>query len=276
MSLLRQKDLQMKRRQTYQFGTILLTLASALIISCGGGGGGGGGAAAGPSASSGTPSNNTPAPTRSAAAEIISFKFEQAKNASTLSALSTDLEGHLSDTNTQEIIVDYNYGTLDAHPELKPTIKISPRATIVEDTFTQTEENGETIWTTNDAIDFFTNAVTFTVKAENGTEKAWTVTLNEMAAGEYRIIYGPDSIINNPYPETYNESEDIHFDDNLYNKIIKKNYYFDGWYAEESCTTPVTGWSRMEKSGDVTLYAKWQPAPYADLEHSKVFANEFQ
>ena len=68
--------------------------------------------------------------------------LEQAKNASALSALSSDLEGRLSDN---QIIVEYNYGSLDAHPELKPTIKISPSATIVEDIFTQTEENGETI-----------------------------------------------------------------------------------------------------------------------------------
>ena len=161
---------------------------------------------------------------------------------------------------------------MDAKPLLKPTIKISSTATIKEDTFTQTEENGEKIWTTNAPIDFFNNTVTFTVKAEDDTEKPYTVILNEMAPGEHRIIYRPEGIIDNPYPATYKESIGIQFNENP-NKVTAKNYYFDGWYEEETLTTPVTGWGRMEKTGDVTLYAKLQPAPYADLEHSKVFAN---
>ncbi|MBO7420629.1 MAG: hypothetical protein J6U06_05870, partial [Spirochaetaceae bacterium] len=73
-------------------------------------------------------------------------------------------------------------------------------------------------------------------------------------------------------PATYDESVGIQFNEPA-NKVIAKNYYFDGWREDESATTTIDGWGRMEKTGDVTLYAKLQPAPYADLEHSKIFAN---
>ncbi len=260
MSPLRQKDLHMRKLKNLLLLTIILTFALTSTISCGGGGGGGGGAA-GPAASSDAPTENEPtesAPARSAAAEIISFKFEKAENTPALDALSNDLEGSSSDG--QNIIVSYNYGTLDAQPLLKPTIVVSPKATVLEDT--------------NQQFNFFdsANPVSFTVKAENGTEKVWTVILQENAPGEHNIYYRPEGITH-PYPTTYNESEDIHFDDNLYNKVIAKNYYFDGWREDESATTTIDGWGRMEKTGDVTLYAKLQPAPYADLENRKVFAN---
>lgn len=231
------------------------------MISCGGGGGGGGGAAAGPAATSDTPAENesaTPAPAKSSAAEIISFKFEKTENDPELSALSNDLEGSSSDG--QNIIVTYNYGTLDDQPLLKPTIVVSPKATVLEDT--------------NQKFNFFdsANPVHFTVKAEDGTEKVWTVAMQENAPGEHNIYYRPEGITH-PYPATYNESTGIQFDENP-NKVIAKNYYFDGWFEDESCSgSAVTGWGRMEKTGDVTLYAKLQPAPYADLANSKVFAN---
>ncbi|MBO7135811.1 MAG: InlB B-repeat-containing protein, partial [Spirochaetaceae bacterium] len=238
--------------------TIILTFALTFPISCGGGGGGGGGAAAGPSgASSGTPSANTPAPTKSSAAEVISFKFEKAENTPALDALSNDLEG--SSPDGQNIIVSYNYGTLDAQPLLKPTIVVSPNATILEDT--------------NQQFNFFdsANPVRFTVKAEDGTEKVWTVAMQENAPGVHNIYYRPEGITH-PYPATYDESVGIQFNEPA-NKVIAKNYYFDGWREDESATTTIDGWGRMEKTGDVTLYAKLQPAPYADLEHSKIFAN---
>lgn len=231
------------------------------MISCGGGGGGGGGAAAGPAATSDTPAENesaTPAPAKSSAAEIISFKFEKTENDPELSALSNDLEGSSSDG--QNIIVTYNYGTLDDQPLLKPTIVVSPKATVLEDT--------------NQQFNFFdsANPVHFTVKAEDGTEKVWTVAMQENAPGEHNIYYRPEGITH-PYPATYNESTGIQFDENP-NKVIAKNYYFDGWFEDETCSgSAVTGWGRMEKTGDVTLYAKLQPAPYADLANSKVFAN---
>lgn len=231
------------------------------MISCGGGGGGGGGAAAGPAATSDTPAENesaTPAPAKSSAAEIISFKFEKTENDPELSALSNDLEGSSSDG--QNIIVTYNYGTLDDQPLLKPTIVVSPKATVLEDT--------------NQKFNFFdsANPVHFTVKAEDGTEKVWTVAMQENAPGEHNIYYRPEGITH-PYPATYNESTGIQFDENP-NKVIAKNYYFDGWFEDETCSgSAVTGWGRMEKTGDVTLYAKLQPAPYADLANSKVFAN---
>lgn len=258
MSPLRQKDLHMKKLKNLLLLTVILTFALTSTISCGGGGGGGGGAAAGPSGASDSTSA-APAPAKSSAAEIISFKFEKTENDPALSALSNDLEG--SSPDGQNIIVTYNYGTLDDQPLLKPTIVVSPKATVLEDT--------------NQQFNFFdsANPVSFTVKAENGTEKVWTVILQENAPGEHNIYYRPEGITH-PYPTTYNESEDIHFDDNLYNKVIAKNYYFDGWFEDESCSgSAVTGWGRMEKTGDVTLYAKLQPAPYADLENSKIFAN---
>lgn len=258
MSPLRQKDLHMKKLKNLLLLTVILTFALTSTISCGGGGGGGGGAAAGPSGASDSASA-APAPAKSSAAEIISFKFEKTENDPALSALSNDLEG--SSPDGQNIIVTYNYGTLDDQPLLKPTIVVSPKATVLEDT--------------NQQFNFFdsANPVSFTVKAENGTEKVWTVILQENAPGEHNIYYRPEGITH-PYPTTYNESEDIHFDDNLYNKVIAKNYYFDGWFEDESCSgSAVTGWGRMEKTGDVTLYAKLQPAPYADLENSKIFAN---
>ncbi|MBQ4498130.1 MAG: InlB B-repeat-containing protein [Spirochaetaceae bacterium] len=248
----------MKRISLFQCLLILAVLFP--IISCGGGGGGGGGAA-GPAATSDTPSENEPvasAPVKSSAAEIISFKFEKTENDPELSALSNDLEGSSSDG--QNIIVTYNYGTLDDQPLLKPTIVVSPKATVLEDT--------------NQKFNFFdsANPVHFTVKAEDGTEKVWTVAMQENAPGEHNIYYRPEGITH-PYPATYNESTGIQFDENP-NKVIAKNYYFDGWFEDESCSgSAVTGWGRMEKTGDVTLYAKLQPAPYADLANSKVFAN---
>ena len=262
MSPLRQKDLHMKKLKNLLLLTVILTFALTSTISCGGGGGGGGGAAAGPAATSDTPSGNgstTPAaPAKSSAAEIISFKFEKTENDPALSALSNDLEG--SSPDGQNIIVTYNYGTLDDQPLLKPTIVVSPKATVLEDT--------------NQQFNFFdsANPVSFTVKAEDGTEKVWTVAMQENAPGEHNIYYRPEGITH-PYPATYNESTGIQFDENP-NKVIAKNYYFDGWFEDETCSgSAVTGWGRMEKTGDVTLYAKLQPAPYADLANSKVFAN---
>ena len=127
--------------------TILLILSLTITVSCGGGGGGGGGGAAGPAGpepeNTNTNTNNTPV--LSSAADVVSFKFERSVNDPALSALSDDLTGNSS--GNQNIIVAYNYGTLDSQPSLKPTIRVSPSAQIIEEGFVET-----------DATSFITNA----------------------------------------------------------------------------------------------------------------------
>ena len=267
MSLVLGKRILRMKKLIYFLVTLLFTLAATITISCGGGGGGG---TAGPADTpSSAPTNTSSAPVLSAAADVVSFTFESSQN----DALSDDLTGNSPDN--QNIIVSYNYGTLDTQPSLKPTITVSPSAQIIDDGFIETDANTNT-WTLESPADFFTNPVSFTVKAENGNEKEWSVSLEENAPGVYNIhyYYSPDEpIINSPFPTTYDESVGIDFNNytSYYNKVCLNNYYFDGWCEDNG--SPVTSWDRMEKNGDVDLYAKWQPAPYADLSNNKIFAN---
>ena len=259
------------KKLTYFLVTILVILTLTFTVSCGGGGGGGG--ATGPAAPSSTPTNTSSAPVLSSAADVVSFKFERSENDPALSALSDDLTGNSPDN--QNIIVAYNYGTLDAQPSLKPTIKVSPSAQIIDDGFVEADANTNT-WTLESPADFFNNSVSFTVKAENGNEKEWTVSLEENAPGVYNIHYyksPTEQIINSPFPATYNESEGINFINytSEYNKVCLNNYYFDGWCEENGSL--VNSWGDGDKTGDVNLYAKWRPAPYADLTNHKIFAN---
>ena len=259
------------KKLTYFLVTILVTLTLTFTVSCGGGGGGGG--ATGPAAPSSTPTNTSSAPVLSSAADVVSFKFERSENDPALSALSDDLTGNSPDN--QNIIVSYNYGTLDTQPPLKPTIQVSPSAQIINDGFVETDATTNT-WTLESPADFFNNSVSFTVKAENGNEKEWTVSLEENAPGVYNIHYyksPTEQIINSPFPATYNESEGINFNNytSEYNKVCLNNYYFDGWCEENGSL--VNSWGDGDKTGDVNLYAKWRPAPYADLTNHKIFAN---
>ncbi|MBP5329945.1 MAG: hypothetical protein J6Y75_08625, partial [Spirochaetaceae bacterium] len=188
------------KKLTYFLVTILVILTLTFTVSCGGGGGGGG--ATGPAAPSSTPTNTSSAPVLSSAADVVSFKFERSENDPALSALSDDLTGNSPDN--QNIIVAYNYGTLDAQPSLKPTIKVSPSAQIIDDGFVEADANTNT-WTLESPADFFNNSVSFTVKAENGNEKEWTVSLEENAPGVYNIHYyksPTEQIINSPFPAT--------------------------------------------------------------------------
>ena len=256
-----------RRSVNNNFFVILFSIISLALIqtSCGGGGGGGGGGAAGPdsapasSTPTSTPSTQSAAPSvdLSNAKEIISFKFEQSENPSALSEISPDdLTGN-PNSSSAEVVVPYPNGTLSSTPLLKATIQVSPNAHILENT--------------NQTYNFFDNAtpVQFTVEAEDGTQKVWTVALDEMASTEHQITYLPEGIVHTN-PSTYTEGQPFALDTTT-GATKYDNYSFVAWYDNEEFNgSPV---SVVDGNTDITLYAKLNPAPWVDTTHCKIYAN---
>ncbi|MBP5329965.1 MAG: hypothetical protein J6Y75_08740 [Spirochaetaceae bacterium] len=265
-------------KKTFLQHTLFLLLTLSIIVSfavtsCGGGGGGGGGGtAAGPapastdSSSTGTPTpvantaedeeQETPEAALSSNAEILSFVIAQAEN-----PVPADLAGVCADGS---VTVSYPYGTISASAKasLIPTITVSDGATI-------TSESG--------VAQDFTNAVTYTVTAQDGTTKEWDVNLQQLANTHRSISYdllGGSS--NTPLPTSFDiNTEDVSLPSG--NNLHKDNYIFEGWFDQASGNI-IQGWSAGEKSGmgqeeSVELTASWIPAPC--VSDNRVYANGF-
>ncbi|MBP5329947.1 MAG: InlB B-repeat-containing protein [Spirochaetaceae bacterium] len=258
----------------------LISILILLQTSCGGGGGGGGGAATGdPGASAGSSTGTgtssqisqsedplIPVAARSSDTSV-SFKFTQAENSQALAEIyPNDLHGSIdpnSDPASPTIIVPYPQSALSAEPQLKPTVTVA---------------NGASINETLDYANYFddANPVQFTVTAENGTSTTtYTVDMQPMNETTHTITYLPGldisgSFIHNPNPSTYSEETAFNLDSTT-GSITFKNYAFEGWYEDEDCQTPVTGWTAGAKTDNVTLYAKLSSAPY--VADNRIYAN---
>ena len=257
---------------------IISTLA-LLQTSCGGGGGGGGGAATGDSGASAGSSTATgtsspisqsedpiiPVAARSSDTSVL-FSFTQEENTPALSEIfPNDLHGSIdSSSATPTIIVPYPQSALSARPSLKPTVTVA---------------NGATINETLDYANYFddANPVQFTVTAENGTSTTtYTVLMQPMNETTYPIEYLPGQrksgvLMHNPNPSTYSKETTFTLNTTPGSTAFK-NYTFEGWYEDEDCQVPVTGWG-AGKTGNVTLYAKLSPAPYVDTTNKHIYAN---
>ncbi|MBO7484977.1 MAG: hypothetical protein J6T84_02840 [Spirochaetaceae bacterium] len=267
------------------FFVILFSIISLALIqtSCGGGGGGGGGGAAGPdsaptptSTSTSQPAETVPLADLSPEAEIISFKFEKNENPSALSEVDDDLIGSPSSSSAL-VVVPYPFGKLADTPELVPTIEVSEGASIID------VRQGDNSISAPYSANYFDNSnfdnqnhVQITVKAENNTEKVWTVDLNQMTSHVHAIHYEPAGIDYQHYPTEFSDESDFLLEtpENSQTLPTYNNYYFVAWYDNESRSgSPVTQWSAGSKTSDVTLYAKLQPAPMVDTVHQKIYAN---
>ncbi len=271
-----------KRTLYKNYFVTFFAIATIILFqtSCGGGGGGGAatgdpGASAGSSTGTGTSSQISqsedpliPVAARSSDTSV-SFKFTQAENSQALAEIyPNDLHGSIdpnSDPSSPTIVVPYPQSALSAEPQLKPTVTVASGASINE---------------TLDYDNYFNTAypVQFTVTAENGTTTTtYTVHMQPMDETTHTITYLPGlgisgSIINNPNPPTYSEETTFTLDTTP-GSITFKNYAFYGWYEDEDCQTPVSGWTAGEKTDNVTLYAKLSSAPYVDTTNKHIYAN---
>ncbi|MBR4823870.1 MAG: InlB B-repeat-containing protein, partial [Spirochaetaceae bacterium] len=245
---------------------VVVSLVS-FMLSCGGGGGGGGGggAASGPAGDgeesvaedetgTATPAP-APAPVLSSNAEMISFTFTQADNP----VLSTNLSGNPQTVNDISTVnVYYVYGSQQPSDltALKPTIEISA---------------GATVSPASGAAQDFTVPVNYTVTAQDGTTKIYTVTVSQRDATQRSITYdllGGSLNAATPVPELFNVEEAVTLPSG--GNVTKPNYYFAGW-TEQSGGTAITGWAANTHTEDVTLRAYWKPAPY--VENNIIYAN---
>jgi len=75
---------------------------------------------------------------------------------------------------------------------------------------------------------------------------------------EYDITYNNVNGSTNKNPTRYNAASE---EFTIY-PLTKEGYTFDGWFANEECTTPANLTITKGSSGDITLYAKWTPITY--------------
>ena len=245
----------------------IASLISVSLTSCGGGGGGGGGgAASGPagggssdgSDSSGGSSPAAPTTTTvlSSNADMISFAFTQADNP----VLAENLSGSPQTVNdVSSVTVYYLEGTQQTadFASLKPTIEVSAGASV-------SPASGE-------AQDF-TSPVEYTVTAQDGTTKIYTVTVTQRDAGQFEISYDYDGGSYNGAiepPRLYRVAQGATLPAN--GTVTKPNYYFAGWMDQDNMGQIVSSWGGNQRQGDVHLKAHWVKAPYVD--GNTIYAN---
>ena len=251
---------------------LFLFVGLTLITSCGGGGGGGGGAAAGPSASAEDVSSSdsvsdspsfASAPVLSAEAEILAFEFKKDSNEaafegdSTINTdnVSSDLVGIIDSANAT-VVVKYPFDTLTDKSALIPEISVSANASV-------SPESG--------AAQDFSVPVTYSVTAQNGAVKRWTVSFEQLVAGEHNIAYHIEGDTSG-FRHSFNEGETVTLA--VRREVTKQNYCFAGWYEDENCTgSPIEGWYPHEKTAGVELWPKWLPAPRVDTSNHTVYTN---
>ena len=247
----------------------IVSLISVSLTSCGGGGGGGGGggAAAGPadeaegedSVAEGETSTAAPAPAPvpvlSSNADMISFVFTQADNP----VLTTNLSGNpqtVNDVSTVNVYYVYGSQQPDDLTALKPTIEVSAGASVSPASGTAQD---------------FTSPVVYTVTAQDGTTKIYTVTVAQRDATQRSITYdynGGSYNATTPAPVLFNVEEDVTLPGGK--DLTRPNYYFAGWF-DQSNGTSINGWTANSHTDDVILTAEWVKAPY--VEGDIIYAN---
>ncbi|MBR3812811.1 MAG: InlB B-repeat-containing protein [Spirochaetaceae bacterium] len=241
----------------------IISLISVSLTSCGGGGGGGGGgSAAGPTETTSEEAAeetvaSTPAPVLSSNAEILSFVFTQSNNPAIATAIGENLDGNPATVDgVATVTVTYPFESLTTEDlkTLIPIIEVSAGASI-------TPLSGE--------VQDFSTDVVYTVKAQDGTEKGWTVSVTQLAATERSITYDLDGgEMKVTAPNKYNVEQGIALPEN--GEIVKDNYYFTGW-TDQSTGSAISSWGANQKNEDVRVRANWSPAPY--IEGNRIFAN---
>lgn len=255
----------------------IISLISISLTSCGGGGGGGGGSAAGPAANNEDeqPTQTTQKYVPSSEAEIVSFVF--LKDTNTAVPLEKDLTGNIfSSESTGQIEVYYKYGSLteDQLKELVPEIKISPKAKKISPESSEPQD--------------FSVPVTYTVTAEDNTEKIWTVSLKQLDATQRNIQYiltkpddpnlkGAKIAQEAEAPKYFNVEEPFELPSTMLpgsGYVTKPNCYFEGW-VDESTGQLTTGWNAgFHEEEVVKLRASWKEyAPYVDKANNRIYAN---
>ena len=230
----------------------VLTLA-LLVASCGGGGGGGGG-------SDEAESSPAPAaPALSSNAEIVSFIFGRANNPAIANAngIGGDLSGNPAtegDVATVTVTYPFNSLTEENLRSLKPVIlvsegaRISPASGVAQD---------------------FTNPVDYTVTAQDGSTKVWTVSVTERSATERSITYNLDGgEMKVTPPNVYNVEVGATLPSG--SDLVKENYYFTGW-TDLATTDDISSLSANQDKGDVRVKANWSPAPC--VKDHNIYAN---
>lgn len=235
------------------FIDLLLVLAfSLLIASCGGGGGGGG--------SDEAESSPAPvAPALSSNAEIVSFIFARANNPAIANAngIGGDLSGNPAtegDVATVTVTYPFNSLTEDNLKTLKPTILVS---------------EGASISPASGVAQDFTNPVNYTVTAQDGSTKVWTVSVTERSASERSISYnlnGGEMKVTPPNVYNVEVGATLPSGGNL----VKDNYYFTGW-TNLATTEDISSWGAYGQSEDIRVKANWSPAPY--VKDRNIYAN---
>ncbi len=243
----------------------IVSLISVSLTSCGGGGGGGGGggAASGPADGSSSGGNGSsenapaaPAPVDSSNADMVSFAFTQADNP----VLAADLSGTPQTVNDVSTVnVYYTYGSQQSGDltALKPVIEVSAGATV-------SPASGE--------AQNFTSPVEYTVTAQDGTTKLYTVTVAQRAATQRSITYdllGGSLNATTPAPELYNVEDGA--DLPAGGDVTKPNYYFAGWMDQDNMGQIVSSWGPNQRQNDIRLTAHWVKAPY--VENDIIYAN---
>lgn len=235
------------------FIDLLLVLAlSLLIASCGGGGGGGG--------SDEAESSPAPAaPALSSNAEIVSFIFARANNPAIANAngIGGDLSGNPAtegDVATVTVTYPFNSLTEENLKTLKPVILVS---------------EGASISPASGVAQDFTNPVNYTVTAQDGSRKVWTVSVTERSASERSISYnlnGGEMKVTPPNVYNVEVGATLPSGGNL----VKDNYYFTGW-TNLATTEDISSWGAYGQSEDIRVKANWSPAPY--VKDRNIYAN---
>lgn len=235
------------------FIDLLLVLAfSLLIASCGGGGGGGG--------SDEAESSPAPAaPALSSNAEIVSFIFARANNPAIANAngIGGDLSGNPAtegDVATVTVTYPFNSLTEENLKTLKPVILVS---------------EGASISPASGVAQDFTNPVNYTVTAQDGSRKVWTVSVTERSASERSISYnlnGGEMKVTPPNVYNVEVGATLPSGGNL----VKDNYYFTGW-TNLATTEDISSWGAYGQSEDIRVKANWSPAPY--VKDHNIYAN---
>lgn len=235
------------------FIDLLLVLAlSLLIASCGGGGGGGG--------SDEAESSPAPAaPALSSNAEIVSFIFARANNPAIANAngIGGDLSGNPAtegDVATVTVTYPFNSLTEENLKTLKPVILVS---------------EGASISPASGVAQDFTNPVDYTVTAQDGSRKVWTVSVTERSASERSISYnlnGGEMKVTPPNVYNVEVGATLPSGGNL----VKDNYYFTGW-TNLATTEDISSWGAYGQSEDIRVKANWSPAPY--VKDRNIYAN---
>ncbi len=235
------------------FIDLLLVLAlSLLIASCGGGGGGGG--------SDEAESSPAPAaPALSSNAEIVSFIFARANNPAIANAngIGGDLSGNPAtegDVATVTVTYPFNSLTEENLKTLKPVILVS---------------EGASISPASGVAQDFTNPVNYTVTAQDGSRKVWTVSVTERSASERSISYnlnGGEMKVTPPNVYNVEVGATLPSGGNL----VKDNYYFTGW-TNLATTEDISSCGAYGQSEDIRVKANWSPAPY--VKDHNIYAN---